>query len=579
MDGGGTGDTTPLGDLPFIRFPIRSCSSLFRASRSAVWSLFSSLSKEISEPVGVVSLRDGLVGVSNLRDGLEGIESFIEGELASRRLEGETGDAGGGISVLRADRGVPAPNPNPPADCRPLIPPGAGIPMPDVRPDVGGFGVANGDGAGAFACPGLDGRGSEPLIMPLLASCSCWAVIPIYRLAREPAVKLGSVTADLRGFAPGVAPAGATGARGRALGVVKEGVMRPEVRAGVVRPAAKAGVPRLLAESAGVTRPPPDIAGVARPLTEGVARPLTGGNEGVVRPRDDATEEGRKIGAESFAEATKTPHLGAHEKYDTLYMHSAQCSRKDINSYPLTVPSFLPRPASPGASSTPAHTPGFPSIEPIKRSVPSIPRLSMRTASPGSNVRSLPLLLPCTSDWRLSGRDDVLVEVEARGVYVKAPERALDVGVFGRGARGGAEEVEDAAEGVRAVATLPGRATDLRPVEASGTFAGCEDGEDCGETDWSLGLEVARCCFGSLARMASDNARDMLGLSSSGVAGPALAVELALERPEVGIPEPTPTGLPGVGIRPRLVVVDAVGVYMCAIRLRDQRYQASGTSC
>lgn len=67
--------------------------------------------------MGVVSLRDGLVGVTNLPDGpeLAGIESFI-GELVRSRLEGETGDAGGGISVLRADRGVPDPNPNAPTD-------------------------------------------------------------------------------------------------------------------------------------------------------------------------------------------------------------------------------------------------------------------------------------------------------------------------------------------------------------------------------------------------------------------------------------------------------------------------------
>lgn len=58
----------------------------------------------------------------------------------------------------------------------------------------------------------------------------------MYLLAREPAVKLGSTTADLRGFAPGVAPAGAIDTRGRALGVVKDGVTRPGGRAGVTRP-------------------------------------------------------------------------------------------------------------------------------------------------------------------------------------------------------------------------------------------------------------------------------------------------------------------------------------------------------
>lgn len=177
--------------------------------------------------------------------------------------------------------------------------------------------MANGDSGSARI--GLDGCGLAPLPR-LLAFWSCWAVIPMYRLAREPAVKLGSATADdLRGFAPGVAPAAAIDGRGRATGVVK-GVTRPEWRAGVTRPDPTAGVPLPLAENPGVTRPLVDVAGVTRPLTEGVLRPLTGGNEGVIRPREDETEEGRKISAESFVDATNTPHLGAHEKYDTLYM-------------------------------------------------------------------------------------------------------------------------------------------------------------------------------------------------------------------------------------------------------------------
>lgn len=78
--------------------------------------------------------------------------------------------------------------------------------------------------------------------------------------------------------------------------------------------------------------------------------------------------------------------------------------------------------------------------------------------------------------------------------------------------------------------------------------------------------------------MASDKARDMPGLSSSDVVPNALTAEPDLERPGVGIPEPGPEGLPGVGIRPR-PAVDEVGVYICAMSLRDQRYHKSGTSC
>ena len=170
------------------------------------------------------------------------------------------------------------------------------------------------------------------------------------------------------------------------------------------------------------------------------------------------------------------------------------------------------------------------------------------------------------------------MEVDARGVYVIAPVRALEAGVLGRGARGGAEDVEeDAAEGVRTVVViLAGRVTDLRPDCPIGRFLDCEVGEEFGERDWSLGLEVARCCLGSFARMASVRARDMPGLSSSGVMAGALTVELARERPGVGMPEPAPEGRPGVGIRPRL---EEVGLYMSAVRLRDQRYHESGTSC
>lgn len=119
-------------------------------------------------------------------------------------------------------------------------------------------------------------------------------------------------------------------------------------------------------------------------------------------------------------------------------------------------------------------------MEPIKRSVPSIPRLSIRTASPGSNARSFPLLLPRISDCRLSGRDDVFAEVEARGVNVRPAVRAL-VGVLGRGARGGAEDAEDdAAEGVRVVITV-GRELGLRLDCANGRFPNCGDGEECGD--------------------------------------------------------------------------------------------------
>lgn len=76
-------------------------------------------------------------------------------------------------------------------------------------------------------------------------------------------------------------------------------------------------------EDAGVTRPPDVLDpkgvthGVTRPEYMGVARPPDG-KEGVIRPRDDATDDGREtvptVGGDNFAIETKTPHLGGHLK-------------------------------------------------------------------------------------------------------------------------------------------------------------------------------------------------------------------------------------------------------------------------
>jgi hypothetical protein len=78
------------------------------------------------------------------------------------------------------------------------------------------------------------------------------------------------------------------------------------------------------------------------------------------------------------------------------------------NAHPLTVPLFLPLPAKPGPSSTPAHMPCLPSISPTKRRVPSKPRDSIRTLSPTSKVRPARLTLRVnTSDALLAGRGSV----------------------------------------------------------------------------------------------------------------------------------------------------------------------------
>jgi len=194
----GAGDTdkldVPLTDFPLIKLAIRSCNSLFRASSSETCSRESSLSSpptEYSDPVGVVSLLDGLVGVVSLLAGLD-TPNFVEGDPAIRRFEGDTGEGGGGISVLRADLGVPGPppavppNPNPP-DGRALIPPGAGI----LRGARGALGVTKGEPVAPFLA-GLPTAG-EFVISPaaVFACCNCCAVIPAYLLALDPAVKCG----------------------------------------------------------------------------------------------------------------------------------------------------------------------------------------------------------------------------------------------------------------------------------------------------------------------------------------------------------------------------------------------------
>lgn len=96
------------------------------------------------------------------------------------------------------------------------------------------------------------------------------------------------------------------------------------------------------------------------------------------------------------------------------------------------------------------------------------------------------------------------------------------------------------------------------------------------------GILVCLCCLGLFARIASDNAFAIPGLSSrEGVyAGPdAFATEPARERPGVGIEELTERL--GVGIRPLLLLLIAeVGVVAVgyAIFRKDQRCRKRGSS-
>lgn len=144
-------------------------------------------------------------------------------------------------------------------------------------------------------------------------------------------------------------------------------------------------------------------------------------NEGVTRPlRVDATEEGLEtdpdpaVGVESLEDVMKTPQFGGHVKYRVLYEAVRQPykrwdrwtpPRNSYRTHPLTEPSFLPLPAKPPPSSTPANSPDLPSISPRNRRVPSKPRDSIRTLSPTVNVLPARLeLLANTSEARLAGR-------------------------------------------------------------------------------------------------------------------------------------------------------------------------------
>lgn len=126
-------------------------------------------------------------------------------------------------------------------------------------------------------------------------------------------------------------------------------------------------------------RRPVDAEGVIRPLdrdTDGVILPPRfADTEGVIRPlREDATDDGRfpTVGGDSFVVATNTPHWGGQVKYCFLMSKSEKVQRThNEEAYPATDPSFFPLPANPPLSSTPAQRPGFPSISPTNRSVPS----------------------------------------------------------------------------------------------------------------------------------------------------------------------------------------------------------------
>lgn len=166
-----------------------------------------------------------------------------------------------------------------------------------------------------------------------------------------------------------------------------------------------------------------DLPGVA---VEGRIR----SEAGVIRPlwSDDwdtwdmceATEAGRDgwtvVGAESLEASIKTPHLGGHEKYSTLYISISTQTPIIVgkeSAHPSTDPSFFPIPLNPPSSSTPAQTPSLNCVAPRNLKVPSIPIPCILTLSPtwGANLLALPVS-PSLDSGRRNGVVEVLLAID-----------------------------------------------------------------------------------------------------------------------------------------------------------------------
>ena len=137
---------------------------------------------------------------------------------------------------------------------------------------------------------------TEALKVPARAVSSCFAVMPKYLLARDPAVILLGGTALVEVLVPS------------------------KVRAGR---ASSSSVGRVRLAAEGVRTARPGVVTAGRGRSDGVMRPEME-NEACDEARErceDATDTGREmpaVGGESFAASTNTPQSGGHAKYGTL---------------------------------------------------------------------------------------------------------------------------------------------------------------------------------------------------------------------------------------------------------------------
>jgi hypothetical protein len=191
------------------------------------------------------------------------------------------GEAGGGIATADGILGRGVLKESRPLDGE------FGVPMPMLEnlPVVGGFGVVNGEdgvrvGEGDSCANDEIGvlelsetsEMREGLVAPVSRELSCFAVIPIYLEARDPAVNLfGVEVEELRTCVEDVGSAVLIGPRGRECAAgVDAGVTRPEDRDGVLRPVVD-----------GVTLP------LDKEVDDMIRLDTDDGKDGVIRPETD----------------------------------------------------------------------------------------------------------------------------------------------------------------------------------------------------------------------------------------------------------------------------------------------------
>jgi len=149
---------------------------------------------------------------------------------------------------------------------------------------------------GVVAVLSLSDR-TDALSVPARALSSCFAVMPRYLLARDPAVMFVPTPAFVDVLVPSSVLVG--------LASSSSSIARPRTDVEIVRAAR------------------PGVLVIGRGRSDGVIRPerLYDAREDAKDRCDDATDAGRDmpdVGADNLAARTNTPHRGGQVKYGTL---------------------------------------------------------------------------------------------------------------------------------------------------------------------------------------------------------------------------------------------------------------------